>query len=166
LSGPGFVSDTGQRVFGRPADAVGRKQAQGGAPATWIRAWHAPIRFQGQPVYVAQVGRPVGGRFAPRGEPHLILHGNVDEARNFLIQDLMYSGGLDKLGFVYGVGEATKTRPRTTLDNATCYTDGLRAVMFFATRPLSFSDVQVLDWVPYLEQREAIQRGEPDNAPK
>lgn len=76
----------------------------------------------------------------------------------------MYSGGLDKLGFVNGVGEATKTHPRTTLDNATYYTDGLRAVMFFATRPLSFSDVQILDWVPYLEQRE--ERREMGDAPK
>ncbi|MBN3761523.1 LssY C-terminal domain-containing protein [Burkholderia sp. Ac-20365] len=157
-------SDAVQRVFGRNADAVGRKQAQAGAPATWIRAWLVPIRFQGQPVYVAQVGRPVGGRFAPRDETQPILHSNVDEARNFLIQDLMYSGGLDKLGFVYGVGEATREHPRTTLDNATYYTDGLRAVMFFATRPLSFSDVQVLDWVPYLEQREAIQRREMGDA--
>ncbi len=159
-------SDAVQRVFGRKADLVGRKQAQAGAPATWIRLWLAPIRFQGEPVYVAQVGRPVGGRFAPRGETHLVLHGNVDEARNFLIQDFMYSGGLDKLGFVNGVGDATKTHPRKTLDNATYYTDGLRAVMFFATRPLSFSDVQILDWVPYLEQREAIQRREMGDAPK
>lgn len=159
-------SDAVQRVFGREADAVGRKQAQGGAPATWIRGWLTPIRFQGQPVYIAQVGRPVGGRFVPRGDAHLILQGNVDEARNFLIQDLMYSGGLDKLGFVYGVGEATTGQPRTTLDNATYYTDGLRAVMFFATRPLSFSDVQLIDWVPFIEQREAIRRGETGDAPK
>jgi len=159
-------SDAVQRVFGREADAVGRKQAQGGAPATWIRGWLTPIRFQGQPVYIAQVGRPVGGRFVPRSDAHLILQGNVDEARNFLIQDLMYSGGLDKLGFVYGVGEATTRQPRTTLDNATYYTDGLRAVMFFATRPLSFSDVQLIDWVPFIEQREAIRRGETGDAPK
>ncbi|MGT2494249.1 hypothetical protein ACU4GD_36715 [Cupriavidus basilensis] len=40
--------DTGQRVFGRAPDAVLRKQAQGGAPSTWVRVWLAPIRFQGQ----------------------------------------------------------------------------------------------------------------------
>jgi hypothetical protein len=38
--------------------------------------------------------------------------------------------------------------------------------MFFATRPLSFSDVQLIDWVPYLEQREAIQRRETGDASK
>ena len=151
--------DRAQRVFGREPDFVMRKQAQAGAPSTWIRGWLAPIRFQGQLVYVAQVGRPIGGRFAPRGETHLKLHENVDEARNLLIQDMMYSGGLDKLGFAYGVGEATPTHPRATPDGATYYTDGLRAVVFFATRPRSLSDVDLLDWVPYLDKRDDLQSG-------
>lgn len=153
------ASDLAQRVFGREPDFVMRKQAQAGAPATWIRGWLAPIRFQGQLVYVAQVGRPVGGRFAPRGETHLTLHENVDEARNLLIQDLMYSSGVEKLGFVNGVGVASPTRPRTTLDGATYHTDGLRAVAFFATRPRSLSDVDFLDWVPYLDERDNRQPG-------
>ncbi|SEI15721.1 LssY C-terminal domain-containing protein [Paraburkholderia hospita] len=152
-------SDLAQRVFGREPDFVMRKQAQAGAPSTWIRGWLAPIRFQGQLVYVAQVGRPVGGRFAPRDDPHRILHENVDEARNLLIQDMMYSGGLDKLGFANGAGEALPTRPRTTLDVATYYTDGLRVVLFFSTRPRSLSDVDLLDCVPYLEKRDTLQSG-------
>lgn len=143
-------SDQAQRLFGRAPDFVMRKEAQAGAPATWIRGWLAPIRFQGQPVYVAQVGRPVGGRFAPRSAVP-VLHENVDEARNLLIQDLMYSGGLQKLGFLNGVGAATESRKRATLSGASYYTDGLRAVLFFATRPLTLSDVEILDWVPYLE---------------
>jgi hypothetical protein len=151
--------DREQRVFGREPDFVMRKQAQAGAPATWIRGWLVPIRFQGQLVYIAQVGRPVGGRFAPRGETHLTLHDNVDDARNLLIQDLMYSSGLEKLGFVNGVGAASATHPRTTLDGATYYTDGLRAVAFFATRPRSLSDVDFLDWVPYLEEPDNRQPG-------
>ncbi|HTH62577.1 MAG TPA: LssY C-terminal domain-containing protein [Paraburkholderia sp.] len=144
--------DLAQRLFGREPDFVMRKQAQAGAPATWIRGWLAPIRFRGQRVYVAQVGRPVGGRFAPRGETRLVLHENVDEARNYLIQDLMYSGGLEKLGFVNGVGATPQDHSRSTLGGATYHTDGLRAVVFFATRPHSLSDVEFLDWVPYLDE--------------
>lgn len=156
--------DMAQRVFGREPDFVMRKQAQGGAPATWIRGWLTPIRFQGQLVYVAQVGRPVGGRFAPHDESRLVLHENVDEARNFLIQDLMYSGGLDKLGFVTGVGAALPDHPRASLDGATYYTDGLRAVVFFTTRPRSLSDVDFLDWVPFLDKGETVQPGATDDA--
>jgi hypothetical protein len=78
----------------------------------------------------------------------------VDEARNLLIQDLLYSGGLAQLGFVAGVGLAPVAQPRASLAGTTYHTDGLRAVMFFATRPLALSDVRLLDWVPYLERRE------------
>ncbi|ABF12075.1 LssY C-terminal domain-containing protein [Cupriavidus metallidurans] len=157
-------SDLPQRVLDRQPDVVTRKQAQAGAPAIWIRGWLTPIRFQGQPVFVAQVGRPVGGRFARTDDQSVLLQSDVDEARNLFVQDMMYSGGLEKLGFVYGVGAASLHYPRTTLGNATYHTDGLRAVLFFVTRPLSVSDVQFLDWVPYLEQRERFQSEESDDA--
>jgi hypothetical protein len=147
-------TDLAQTLFGRRPDVVLRKEAQAGAPSTTLRAWLAPIRFNGRSVYLAQCGRPIGGRFAHHDTSNLALHGDVDEARNFLIQDMMYSGGLEKLGFVYGVGAAPRANPRTTLNGASYYTNGLRAVMFFATRPLNFTNVQILDWVPYLEQRE------------
>ena len=150
--------DAAQRVFGREPDIVGRKQAQTGAPATWVRMWATPMQFDGRPVFVAQAGRPVGGRFASSGTGDIVLHGDVDEARNLLVQDMMYSGGLEKLGFITGVGEAAEASPRSAFEGASYHTDGLRAVMFFATRPLSLSDVQILDWVPFLEQREAAAR--------
>jgi hypothetical protein len=101
-----------------------------------------------------QAGRPVGGRFVPDDATDIVLHDDVDEARNLLIQDMMYSGGLEKLGFVAGVGEAPETQARTTLRGAHYHTDGLRAVMFLATRPLSLQDVEFLNWVPYLERRD------------
>lgn len=146
--------DRVQRVFGREPDFVLRKQAQGGSPATWIRGWLTPISFERQDVYLIQVGRPVGGRFAPKDSESTVLHDDVDEARNLFIQDAMYSGGLSKLGFVSGVGPACLTAPRTTFGGAHYHTDGLRAVLFFAARPISLSDVEMLDWVPFLERGE------------
>jgi hypothetical protein len=67
---------------------------------------------------------------------------------------MMYSGGLDMLGFVTGVGESSETQPRSTFHGAGYHTDGLRAVLFFATRPRSLPDVEFLDWVPYLTPRD------------
>lgn len=157
-------TDLPQWVFGRQPDVVMRKVAQAGAPATWVRGWLTPIRFQNQPVFVAQIGRPVGGRFARADESSVRLQSDVDEARNLFVQDMMYSGGLEQLGFVHGVGTASLQHPRPTLGGATYHTDGLRAVLFFATRPLSLSDVQFLDWVPYLEQRQRLQSEESEDA--
>lgn len=140
--------DKPQQAFGRGPDAVLRKQAQAGAPTTWIRAWLAPIRFQGRAVYLAQVGRPVGGRFTSSDTKGIALQEDVDEARNLFVQDMMYSGGLEKLGFVSGAGAKPPPPPRTTTGGAPYHTDGLRAVLFLATRPISLSDVKLLDWEP------------------
>jgi hypothetical protein len=38
--------------------------------------------------------------------------------------------------------------------------------MFFATRPLSFTNVTILDWVPYLDQREPAAHEENGDAGK
>ena len=140
--------DDAQYVFGRIPDAVLRKQARPGAPANWVRAWRAPFTYQGRPIYVLQIGRPEGGRFAARDVPP-VLHEDVDEARNLVVQDCIYSEGLEKLGFVSGVGAADRGGERTTFGGARYITDGLRAVLFFVARPLSLSDLQILDWVPF-----------------
>jgi hypothetical protein len=147
--------DDEQRLYGRRPDIVLRKYAQGGAPPTWVRAWLAPMRFQGHPVFVAQVGRPRGGRFVAPDDAEPILHPDVDEARTLLIEDMLYSGGFAKLGFVEGVGAAPATAARVTTQGTSWYTDGLRAVAFMATRPLGLSDVEILDWAPYLQRRES-----------
>jgi len=146
--------DATQQVFGRAPDVVLRKQAQAGAPAIWLRGWLAPLHFDGRAVYVVQVGRPVGGRFAPRGSASIVLHEDVDEARNVLVQDVMYSGGLDRLAFVAGVGAASPAMA----GGAHYRTDGLRAALFLSTRPLSLSDVEILDWEPYLDWHETDTR--------
>ena len=147
--------DDAQRLFGRPADVVVRKNGQGDMPAYWMRMWIAPLRYQGRPVFLVQAGRPVGGRFTRSKESDTVLHADVDEVRNSLIQDLLYSGGLAKLGFASGVGAATTTQPRSTQGGASYYTDGMRAVLFIETRPLALSEVQILDWEPVLKRSEA-----------
>ena len=140
------ASDGTQFQFGRPPDVVIRKRAQPGAPAHWLRIWRAPINFRGQGVLVAQAGRPVGGRFNLDGAAGVRLHGAVDEARNAVIHDFMYSGGLERIGFVTGVGAVPADQPRLLSSGVRYHTDGGRVALFFATRPLTFSDVNVLDW--------------------
>jgi hypothetical protein len=146
---------TGQRVFGRLPDLDMRKRAQAGAPANWIRLWRAPIDYRGQFVFVAQTGRPVGGRFLPEDARDLRLHPDVDEVRNFLVSDFMYSGGLEKLAFVSGVGAVAADHPRTLAGGETYFTDGRRVALFLGTRPLTISDVEVLDWEPLSYERAA-----------
>jgi len=148
-------SGLSQRLFGRPPDLFVRKTSQAGAPANRLRIWRAPISYRGQPVLVAQAGRPIGGRFVEGGGDRPRLHPDVDEVRNQLIQDLMYSGGLEQLAFARGVGAVPVARPLALADGASYYTDGQRAVLFLGSRPLAFSDVQLLDWEPVLPESTA-----------
>lgn len=144
-----------QQVFGRRPDIVGRKIGQTTVSPHWVRLWVAPFRYRNQPVLVGQTGRPMGGRLATADDQHPVLHPNVDEVRDFFIQDLLYSGGLAKLGFVEGAGEVNAAaEPREIAAGSRYYTDGFRAVMFFVSRPRSLSDVEILDWVPALKLRE------------
>lgn len=155
------------RVFDQPLDFAARKRAYADASALWIRAWVAPITFQGEPVFVAQVGWPLGGRFGAANRDDFRLNGDIDAARDAFIQDSMYSGGLQSVGFLTSTGAIAASQPRETPDGTTYFTDGHRAVLFYATRPLTVGDVRFIDWVPLVASAEARARSaaDPDESP-
>ena len=146
-------ADATQLVFGRPADLTIRKSVKAGASEGWLRVWRAPISYRGDMVFVAQAGRPIGGRFLEEETPEFRLHADVDEVRNQLIHDFMYSGGLEKLAFFSGVGKVTADRPRTLPRGSGYFTDGRRVALFLSTRPRTFAEVEVLQWEPILPER-------------
>ena len=129
-------------------------QAMAGAPATPLRRCLAPLVFDGGAVSGVLWARRGGGLSGRRGPRDGILHEDMDEARNLLVQDMMYSGGLAKLAFANGAG------PQAPAAGARYATDGLRAVLFLATRPLSLADVEFLDWAPFLGLQEPPGRTE------
>jgi hypothetical protein len=146
------AADASQRLFGRKADLTVRKRAQAGASTSWVRVWRAPLSYRGEMVFAAQAGRPIGGRFPAEGSQGLRLHADVDEVRNDLIHDFMYSGGLEKLAFVSGVGAVRADQPRTLPGGDRYFTDGRRVALFLSTRPRTFADVEILQWEPILPE--------------
>jgi hypothetical protein len=68
------------------------------------------------------------------------------DARNALIEDLILSQRLEKIGFVKGVGAASPDHPRHNLTGDPYVTDGMRAVLFFGQGPISLSEIQMFDW--------------------
>ena len=60
---------------------------------------------------------------------------DVDDARDYLLDDLMEGGRVCLVGYVAGAGGADRSNPRRNLTGDPYFTDGLRAVaMFSATR--------------------------------
>ncbi|MGK4301946.1 LssY C-terminal domain-containing protein, partial [Klebsiella pneumoniae] len=69
-----------------------------------LRLWMTPLRYQGQPVWIGQVSRDIGVRFTWRTW-NLTTHRidpDVDEAREYVVEDLMQVGRLEMAGYVPG----------------------------------------------------------------
>ncbi|MDH3718655.1 MAG: LssY C-terminal domain-containing protein [Planctomycetota bacterium] len=95
-----------------------------------LRLWLTPLRFEGKSVWVGQVSRDIGVRFTPRTW-NLTTHridSAVDEARDYVVADLLESGHLDRMGYVEGVGISEASAPRCNLTGDPYVTDGNRAV--------------------------------------
>jgi hypothetical protein len=136
-------------VFQRPQDFSGSKREQWiQAQPHVLRVWLTTIRFRGKPVWIGQVSTPFGGRFARTTEDGTDsrIDPFVDEARNDLIQDIIYSQNLAKMGFVKGVGRVMASTPRKIPSGATYHTDGLRGVLIFEQQPVSLSEIEFLGW--------------------
>jgi hypothetical protein len=88
----------------------------------------------------------------------------VDEARNVMIHEFMYSGGLEKFGITRGVGAVPADQPKTVPGGGSFFTDGRRVAFFIGTRPLTFADVEILDWEPFVSASAADAAKNPRDA--
>ena len=92
--------------------------------------------FHGKSVWVGQVSRDIGVRFTTKTW-NLTTHRvdpDVDEARDYVIEDLLQAGRVEATGYVDGVGPCDAARRRA--DNLTgdpYFTDGKRAVILLST---------------------------------
>ena len=81
-----------------------------------LRLWLTPLRVEGKPVWVGQVSRDIGVRLTTRS-PFLTTHKvdpDVDEAREYLLQDMLWSNGISR--WVWPVAwarQASTNRART-----------------------------------------------------
>lgn len=99
-----------------------------------LRLWATPFRYQGQNVWIGQVSRDIGVRFTWRTW-NLTTHridSDVDEARDYVVEDLMHIGRLAMVGYVDGVGPCDATSPRCNLTGDPYYTDGKRTVLLLS----------------------------------
>jgi hypothetical protein len=86
-------------------------------------------------VWIGQISRDIGLSYS---WSKLVAHEvdpDVDEARNYLVQDMLRSQRLTRFGWVKGVGPAPPSAPRHLEDGTPFFTDGLRAVMMFGKGP-------------------------------
>ncbi len=113
-----------------------------------LRLWYSPMSHEGKPVFVGQVSRDIGVRFTTQTWPPVThkIDSDVDEARQSVIEDLLFSQAVSKVGFVKGVGHATASKPRMNLTGDPYFTDGLRAVIVIEQGPISLNEIRSFHW--------------------
>ena len=135
-------------LYGRHQDLARQKPRHSIHERNHLRLWYSPMRFEGKPVFVGQVSRDIGVRFTTKTWPPVThkIDPDIDEARHAIIEDLLFSQTLAKVGFVKGVGRATPYRPRQNLTGDPYFTDGLRVVLILDKGPISMNQIEGLDW--------------------
>ena len=135
-------------TYGRHQDLARQKPRHNIHERNHLRLWYSPMRFEGKPVFVGQVSRDIGVRFTTKTWPPVThkIDPDIDEARHAIIEDLLFSQKLAKVGFVKGVGRATPSKPRTNLTGDPYFTDGLRVVLILDPGPISLDQIRSLDW--------------------
>jgi hypothetical protein len=133
-------------VFGRPQDVAFQRARSSIHERNHLRLWLAPMRFEGKYVWIGQISRDIGVRFTRKTITTHKIDPDVDETRNFLIQDLWYSQSLKSFGYVDGVGAAPYEAPRGNLTGDPYFTDGLRVVLWVTSDPAAFTEVGWIDW--------------------
>ncbi len=74
---------------------------------------------------------------------------DVDETREFLLEDLAYSQSLKKFGYVGGIEPSSYDQPDGNLTGDPYFTDGQRIVMWMSSQPTAIGDIEILDLSPY-----------------
>jgi len=134
-----FISGTNYRyspvsalhLFGREQDIALQRTRHSIDERLHLRLWLAPLELLGRPVWVGQVSRDIGVRFTTRAW-NLTTHRidpNVDESRDYVIEDLTVAGRVAAVGYVDGVGLHLRNAPGRNLTGDPYFTDGRRAVI-------------------------------------
>jgi hypothetical protein len=135
-------------VYGRSQDIAFQKVRESIHERNHLRLWLAPMRYEGKPVWIGQISRDIGVRWTLKGGVILThkIDPDVDEARDYLYQNLWYSQGLVKFAYVEGAGAAPITEPRQNLTGDPYFTDGHRSVLWVSSEPIEFEDVEFAGW--------------------
>ena len=135
-------------VFQRPQDIGLQKARDTINERNHLRLWLSPITFRGEFVWIGAISRDIGVLFTTRAW-NLTTHAidpEVDEARNFLTEDLAIAQALREVGMLKGVGEVTHEQPKKNLLGSPWWTDGRRAVLRLADEPVPLEMVELIEW--------------------
>jgi len=130
-----------QKLFGRQQDAIFRYQKTLDDSFYELRAWLAPFTAGKERVWVCQVRHFFKSALAvTRFDP------DVDNARNFTLQNHLYSQALEKFAWLSGKAVVPVESFWSNLLRPAYFSDGYRVVLWSSAEPYSILDATLVDW--------------------
>jgi hypothetical protein len=114
-----------------------------------MRLWLSPIRFKSEDVWVGAISTDVGSEIKIKDfkiVEEKQIDPNTDEARDYLVEDIVFSGNVSKLGRVKAIEPADSYNPHTNLKEQPWWTDGYRMVFLFQEEPLTLRELEFFPW--------------------
>jgi hypothetical protein len=133
-------------VFGRGQEVAFQSTRESINERNHLRLWMSPMRYRGKRVFLGQISRDIGVRFTRKTITTHKIDPDVDDTREFLLENLAYSQALEKFGYVGGVGAKPIDAPGHNLTGDPYFTDGYRAVLWVSSKPVDIADIEVVKW--------------------
>ncbi len=107
----------------------------------------APLRADGKAVWMGQLKHAIGQRY----KINEIFFGaaqdpDVDDGRNFLLQNLWYSQSLAAVAYTQTGKVVPMESPQLDFNNNPFFTDGMRIVMWLSGEPVALQEARNLQW--------------------
>ena len=135
-------------VFGRSQDLSLQKARDSIHERNHLRLWASPIHFRGKRVWIGTITRDIGVYFTTRAW-NMMTHAidpNVDEARNYLAEDLATTQAVKAYTYFRYLESRTSENPYRNLMNAPYWTDGKRAILLLSEDIVPLEEVEYLKW--------------------
>ena len=127
-------------MFGRQQDAIFRYESSADDSLYELRLWLAPMLDENKRVWVGQA------RHFYRTGSFRSFDPEIDNARNFALQNMIYGQALEKMAWVSGEAVAPIESFWANLIRPPFFSDGHRVVLWVSGEPVSILDVSSLDW--------------------
>lgn len=135
-------------VFERPQDISLQKARDSINERNHLRLWLTPWRLNGKNIFVGGISRDIGVFWTTRTW-NLTSHAidsEIDEARNYVTEDLAVAQALSAYGFIGGVGTTSRDAPKNNLLGTPWWTDGKRVVLMLSDTAVPLEEMQRLEW--------------------
>ncbi len=127
-------------LFGRQQDAIFRYESGADSSIYELRLWLAPVRFEEQRVWMGQARHQFAWGAFRRFDP------DVDNARNFTLQNLIYGQALRRVAWISGDAVSPVESFWANLIRPPFFTDGYRAVLLISGEPIAGVNIDTHDW--------------------